>query len=76
MIGKKTPNPKKSGSKAGRVAGLTNYITAPENENSLEKCVHSEAENFLTEDLQSQQMEMVALATTAVRSKDPIDHYV
>ena len=76
MIGKKTPNPKKSGSKAGRVAGLTNYITAPENENSLEKCVHSEADNFLTEDLQSQQIEMIALSTTAVRSKDPIDHYV
>lgn len=76
MIGKKTPNPKKSGSKSGRVAGLTNYITAPENENSLEKCVHFEAVNFLTDDLQSQQVEMTALATTAVRSKDPIDHYV
>ena len=76
MIGKKIPNPKKSGSKAGRVAGLTNYITAPENENSIEKCVHFETVNFLTDDLQSQQVEMTALATTAVRSKDPIDHYV
>ena len=76
MIGKKTPNPKKSSSKSRRVVGLTNYITAPENENSLEKCVHFEAVNFLTDDLQSQQIEMIALSTTAVRSKDPIDHYV
>ena len=76
MIGKKAPNPKKSSTKSGRVIGLTNYITAPENANALEKCVHYEASNFLTEDLQSQQVEMIALATTAVRSKDPIDHYV
>nr|AWD72320.1 conjugal transfer relaxase TraI [Polaromonas sp. W10N] len=44
--------------------------------NGHEKCIHHEAENFITDDLQSQTLEMVALAHEAVRSKDPIDHYV
>jgi len=76
MIGKKAPNPKKSSSKAGRVGALTAYITSPELANGREKCIHYEAENFITDDLKSQTLEMVALSHSAVRSKDPIDHYV
>jgi len=76
MIGKKAPNPKKSSSKAVRVAALTAYITRPELANGREKCIHYEAENFITDDLKSQTLEMVALSHSAVRSKDPIDHYV
>lgn len=76
MIGKKAPNPKKSSTKSGRVGLLTAYITNPELTNGQEKCIHYEAENFMTDDLQSQTLEMIALATTAVRSKDPIDHYI
>ena len=76
MIGKKAPNPKKSGSKSARVGSLTAYITNPELANGHEKCIHYEAENFITNDLQSQTLEMIALSHEAVRSKDPIDHYV
>lgn len=76
MIAKKIPNTKKSSTKAGRVAGLAEYITEPELSNEREKCISSEAVNFLSNDLQSQTAEMVALAQEAVKSKDPIDHWV
>ncbi len=76
MIVTKIDNPKKSASKAERVGRLADYITAPENTNSLEKCIHSECINFITDDYQSQKMEMLALADGAVKSKDPIDHWV
>lgn len=76
MIAKKIPNPKKSGTKAGRVAGLAEYITEPEKEDVVEKCIYSEAVNFFSTDLPSQTAEMLALAQEAVKSKDPIDHWV
>lgn len=76
MIASKIDNPKKSSGKAARVAGVVDYITEPENVNSIEKCIHSEAVNFLSSDLHSQKAEMTALAQEAVRSKDPIDHWV
>lgn len=76
MIVSKIDNQKKSSGKAARVAGVVDYITEPENVNSIEKCIHSEAVNFLTNDLTSQKAEMTALAQEAVRSKDPIDHWV
>jgi hypothetical protein len=75
MIAKKIPN-SKSGSKARRVAGVANYIVEPERENGLEKCIHHEAENFLTDTHEGHIAEMTALAQDAVRSKDPIDHWV
>lgn len=76
MIAKKIPNPKKSTSKASRAIGLTDYIREPERENGIEKCIHAEAENFLTNDAHSQSLEMIALSSEAVRSADPIDHWV
>ena len=76
MIVSKIENSKKSSGKAARVAGVVDYIVAPENENSVEKCVFHEAVNFLSHDLKSQKAEMTALAQEAVRSKDPIDHWV
>lgn len=75
MIITKIPNPKKSAGKSKRVVALGNYIAEPENENKLEKCVHFEARNFLTDDLDAQLAEMVALASET-RSPDPIDHWV
>lgn len=75
MIAKKIPN-SKSGSKARRVAGVANYIVEPERENGLEKCIHHEAENFLTDTHEGHVAEMTALAQDAVRSKDPVDHWV
>jgi hypothetical protein len=76
MIAKKVRNPKKSGSKAERAGGLADYITAPERENGLEKCIHSEARNFLTEKYEAQKLEMIALSQEGVKSADPIDHWV
>lgn len=76
MIIKKIPNPKKSASKAQRAKGLTDYITAPEHENGLEKCLHHEGANFLTNTLAGQTSEMIALSQEAVKSPDPIDHWV
>lgn len=76
MIVKKIPNPKKSGGKAARASGLAEYIREPERENGAEKCIHSEADNFLTTDPAAQAAEMIALSQEAVKSKDPIDHWV
>lgn len=76
MIAKKIPNTKKSSTKAARAGGLTEYITQPELTNKREKCISSEAVNFISTDLKSQTAEMVALSQEAVKSKDPIDHWV
>lgn len=75
MIIKKIPNPKKSATKSARITGLGNYIAEPQIENGTEKCIYSEACNFLTSDYQAQLAEMVALASET-RSKDPVDHWV
>ena len=76
MIGKKISNPFPSSGKASRVEGLANYIVAPEKENGTEKCVYSGTRGFLTDEFHSQKAEMIALSEEALRSKDPIEHYV
>lgn len=76
MIIKKIKNPSKSASKATRVNGLANYIAAPEKSNAGEKCVYRGSRGFLTESFAAQKAEMLALAQEAVRSRDPINHYV
>ena len=76
MIFSKIENPKKSSTKSARVSGVVEYITAPENDNAMEKCVYHEAVNFITNDLKSQTAEMISLAQEAVKSKDPIEHFV
>ena len=76
MIAKKIPNPKKSSSKAARAGGLVDYIHEPTLENDQEKCIHFEAVNFMTDTLEAQKMEMIALSLEGTRSKDPIDHWV
>lgn len=76
MIAKKIPNPKKSANKSARAGSLANYIVEPEHENGLEKCIHHEADNFLTDTHAAQVAEMVALSCESTRSKDPIDHWV
>ena len=76
MIAKKVANPKKAATKAERAGGLANYITAPERENGLEKCIHFEAVNFMTKTFAGQKAEMIALSQEAVKSKDPVDHWV
>jgi hypothetical protein len=76
MIVKKVENPKKSVSKAARIIRLTNYVREPELENKAAKCIYHGARNFITDEPKSQTAEMVALAQEAVRSDDPINHYV
>lgn len=76
MIVKKIRNKKSGSTKAARVAGVANYIVATQRDNGLEKCIHHEAVNFLTDTHDGHVSEMIALAQDAVRSKDPIDHWV
>lgn len=76
MIVKKARNHKAGSSKSARVTGVANYIVEPQRDNGLEKCIHHEAENFLTDTHEGHVAEMIALAQDAVRSKDPIDHWV
>ncbi|WP_086381916.1 TraI/MobA(P) family conjugative relaxase [Caballeronia sordidicola] len=76
MIVKKIKNPSKSASKAMRVNGLAGYIASPEKSNADEKCVYQGSRGFITDGLEAQKAEMLALAQEAVRSRDPINHYV
>ena len=76
MIGKKVPNPDHSASKAVRIGTLAAYIRAPESESSTEKCAYYGTRGFLTETPKAQAAEMLALAEDAVRTRDPINHYV
>ena len=76
MIAKKVANPDHSASKAVRIGRLAAYIRAPESESSTEKCVYYGARGFLTETPKAQAAEMLALAEDAVRTRDPINHYV
>ncbi|CDS47896.1 MobA [Polaromonas sp. CG9_12] len=76
MIVKKIRNQKTGSTKAARVAGVANYIVGPQHDHSVEKCIHHEANNFLTDTHEGHVAEMIALAQDAVRSKDPIDHWV
>ncbi|MGA9130162.1 MAG: TraI/MobA(P) family conjugative relaxase [Terracidiphilus sp.] len=76
MIGKKVANPKKSASKATRVGQLAEYIREPEQRSKDEKYIYAGANGFLSDDAKAQQLEMLALAMEAPRSKDPINHYV
>lgn len=76
MIVKKIRNQKTGSTKAARVAGVANYIVGPQHGHSVEKCIHHEANNFFTDTHEGHVAEMIALAQDAVRSKDPIDHWV
>ncbi len=76
MIFKKVKNPKYSATKKTRIVKLTDYICAPENANHDEKCVYFGARGFLTDELKSQQGEMIGLANENTKSKDPVEHYV
>ncbi|MHB1287532.1 MAG: TraI/MobA(P) family conjugative relaxase [Leptospirales bacterium] len=76
MIYKKIPNPHQTASKAIRVEKLANYIVRPEKDGGTEKYVHSGTRGFLTDEFSAQKLEMIALSEEAIRSSDPIEHYV
>jgi len=76
VIGKKIPNRFPASGKASHIEGLANYIVSPEKENGTEKCVYSGSRGFLTDEFSSRKAEMIALAEEALRSRDPVEHYV
>lgn len=76
MIIKKVKNPKKSTSKSERIRRLLLYVASPEKTDTSEKCIYFRARGFLTDLLNSQIAEMIALATEAARSADTVNHYV
>ncbi|HGO6081602.1 TPA: TraI/MobA(P) family conjugative relaxase [Burkholderia cenocepacia] len=77
MIFKKSePDPDKPKPKAKHVRDLTDYIRDPQKKNPHEKVAYTSARGFLCADHVSQQAEMVALATEAVRSPNPVNHYM
>ncbi|KAA8387279.1 polyprotein [Acetobacter tropicalis] len=76
MIIKKIKNPKKSTSKSERIRRLILYVVSPEKTDTSEKCIYFGARGFLTDLLNSQIGEMIALATDSVRSADTVNHYV
>jgi hypothetical protein len=75
MIAKKISNPKKSSSKYVRIQRLVDYVRNPK-KGDKEKCVYEGTRNFFEENKKAQVKEMQDLAHAAVRSKDPINHYV
>ena len=76
MIGKKIPNRFPASGKSSHIEGLANYIVSPEKKNGTEKCVYSGSRGFLTDEFSSRKAEMIALAEEAIRSRDPVEHYV
>ncbi len=76
MIVKKIVNPKKSSSKSTRIHTLINYIFNPFSKNGHEKCTYAGARHFFAETAAGLKLEMWGLARAAVRSEDPINHYV
>ncbi len=78
MIIKKVAS--RGGSKRSRIQGLGRYIRDPQPTLSTggapEKCIFSGARGFISDDPSCQLLEMIALAEAAVRSRDPINHYV
>ena len=76
MIVKRIENPRKSAGKAVRIRRLASYILSPESSSRREKCIHSGTRGFLSGLAASQAAEMQELAQAAVRSRDPVNHYV
>lgn len=64
--------PFRAKTKAAHVRDLTEYIRSPRGE----KVLYSSSRHFLTEEPNAQCAEMVALALEAVRSKNPVSHYI
>ena len=76
MIGKKVSNARGGTSKAARIGSLLDYIRSPQRADSEEKCAYYGARGFVTDSPGGHRAEMVALAQDAVRSSDPVNHYI
>lgn len=75
MVGKKIPNSKDK-NKATSIRDLVDYIRAPERMNPEEKVIYANGRGFIADGHAAQREEMVALASEAVRSKNPVNHYI
>jgi hypothetical protein len=62
--------------KAAHIRDLTDYIREPSKANKDEKILYANGRGFLCDGHKSQQSEMIALASEAVRSKNPVAHYL
>lgn len=62
--------------KGDSIRDLTDYIAAPHTVNPQEKVLYAGGRGFLCSDHKSQQAEMVALASEAFRSLNPVDHFI
>lgn len=62
--------------KAASIRDLTDYIRAPQTVNPQEKVLYAGGRGFLCVGHKSQQAEMIALASEAVRSKNPMTHFI
>lgn len=66
----------KSKTQAAHIKDLTDYIREPSKVKKTEKVLYANGRGFICEDHKSQQAEMIALASEAVRSKNPVTHYL
>jgi hypothetical protein len=75
MIAKKIKS-SRTKSKASSIRHLADYIRQPTQVKPTEKILYSGGHGFVCADHESQKAEMIALASEAVRSKNPVNHYV
>ncbi|MBU2820306.1 relaxase/mobilization nuclease domain-containing protein [Acidithiobacillus caldus] len=75
MIVKKVKSNRTKG-KAASIRDLTNYIREPQNRNPNEKVLYANGWGFISDTHAAQREEMVALAAEAVRSRNPVNHYI
>jgi len=76
MIVKRIGNPKVASSKASRIGSLIDYISADSHLEAEKTELFDVCGGFLSNSAQGQRAEMIALAEMAVRSKDPVDHWL
>ena len=75
MIVKKVKSSKIK-SKAASIRDLADYIRAPEKVNTAEKMMYAGGRGFISDSHAAQREEMIALASEAVRSRNPVNHYI
>ena len=75
MIVKKIPS-YKTRNKAASIRSLADYIREPHNRNPDEKVLYANGRGFFGESHAAQREEMVSLSSEAVRSRNPVIHYI
>jgi len=65
-----------SKAKAASIRDLVDYIREPHDQCPTEKVLYAHARGFICDTHAAQREEMVALASEAVRSRNPVNHYI